>query len=50
VHNLLNVHGQTVADLRHVVEGELGMYRGMGIRDTHRFKDASQGESRLRGK
>lgn len=27
VHNLLNVHGQTYADLRHVVEGELGIYR-----------------------
>ena len=28
VHNLLNVHGHTYADLRHVVEGELGIYGG----------------------
>jgi two-component system CheB/CheR fusion protein len=30
VHNLLNVHGQAYADLRHVVESELGLYRGGG--------------------
>jgi two-component system CheB/CheR fusion protein len=27
VHNLLNVHGQSYADLRHLVEGELSVYR-----------------------
>jgi two-component system CheB/CheR fusion protein len=30
VHNLLNVHGQSYADLRHVIEAELGMYREGG--------------------
>ena len=33
VHSLLNVHGQTYAELRHIVESEFGIYGG----DRHRL-------------
>jgi PAS domain S-box-containing protein len=38
VHNLLNVHGHTYADLRHVVEGELGIYGGNQLSDIRRLE------------